>query len=150
MHSGNSHFEAFGKSRRGLLPALLENENRCVYCFTPCTHSSSLLEAFAEAVRIIAFGGAVWLSPARSSTDQIRPEQHRGELLCPPNRSTPRGSRKEDPNIHGALAFIYALKPNGGSTFQPFASRFSEEKTRSKNPLSKAAPPNPCHVFPLI
>jgi len=49
--------------------------------FTPCTEVSTLLEAFAEAVKRATPGDVVLLSPACSSFDQFRNYQERGEVF---------------------------------------------------------------------
>ena len=49
--------------------------------FTPCTLSSSLLEAVREAARHAESGDVVLLSPACSSFDQFQDYQHRGETF---------------------------------------------------------------------
>ena len=69
--------------------------------FTPCTLSSSLLEAVSEAPRHATSGDVVLLSPACSSWDQFRNHQHRGEVFCQAVKSIGRGVRGGTPNING-------------------------------------------------
>ncbi|HOX58285.1 MAG TPA: Mur ligase family protein [Candidatus Paceibacterota bacterium] len=71
--------------------------------FTPCTISSSLLEAVAEAARNAVSGDVVLLSPACSNCDQFRNHQHRGEVFCQAVKSIGRGVPGGTPNINGRI-----------------------------------------------
>ena len=69
--------------------------------FTPCTVAGSLLEAVTEAARNATSSDVVLLSPVRSSWDEFRDQQHRGEVLCQAVKSIGRGVRGGTPNIDG-------------------------------------------------
>jgi hypothetical protein len=72
--------------------------------FTPCVFPGSLLEAVAEAAKNAIPGDVVVLSPARSSWDQFRNHQHRGEVLWQAVKSIGRGAHGGTPNIDGETA----------------------------------------------
>jgi UDP-N-acetylmuramoylalanine--D-glutamate ligase len=72
--------------------------------FTPCTITSSLLEAVAEAAKNATSGDVVLLAPACSSWDQFRNHQHRGEVFCQAVKSIGRGVLAGTPKIDGRLA----------------------------------------------
>ncbi|MBA4149651.1 MAG: UDP-N-acetylmuramoyl-L-alanine--D-glutamate ligase [Verrucomicrobia bacterium] len=63
----------FGKSREKLRGAWS--------LFTPCTLSDSLLEAVSQATAGAVEGDTIIFSPACSSFDQFRNDQHRGEVF---------------------------------------------------------------------
>jgi len=69
--------------------------------FTPCTVSSSLLEAVSDAAKSAASGDVVLLSPACSSFDQFRNYQHRGAEFYEAVKSISRGVGVPHPNISG-------------------------------------------------
>ena len=69
--------------------------------FTPCTATSSLLEAVAEAAKNATSGDVVLLAPAYSSWDQFQNHQYRSEVLCQAVRSIGRGLGGGTPNISG-------------------------------------------------
>jgi hypothetical protein len=71
--------------------------------FTPCKVSQSLLEAVAEAARDAALGDVVLLSPACSSLDQFRDDQHRGKVLNQAVESIDRGAHERYPYMHGEI-----------------------------------------------
>ncbi len=100
--------------------------------FTPCAPGASLLEAVSEAARNAASGGAVWLSPAYSSSDQNRTDQHRGEILCLPAESIHRGHGDGDPNMHGDVITTDHLNSNSKENRNQFASRFFEEEPEAR------------------
>jgi hypothetical protein len=112
--------------------------------FTPCARRASLLEAVPEAARN-ASGGAVWLSPAFSSFDQIRPEQRGGEILYLSPKSIDGGLDDPDPNMHGDIVTTNDLNSDRERMFKRFAPRFFEEKTRGKNLRNHPAPRIQCH-----
>jgi UDP-N-acetylmuramoylalanine-D-glutamate ligase len=72
--------------------------------FTPCASRGSLLEAVAEAAKNATSSDVVLLSQARSSWDQFRNYQHRGEALWQAVKSIGRGVRASIPNIDGKTA----------------------------------------------
>jgi UDP-N-acetylmuramoylalanine--D-glutamate ligase len=66
--------------------------------------AESLLEAVAEAARNATSGDVVLLSPACSSWDQSRNQQHCGEVFCQAVKSISGGVPDGTPNIHGRTA----------------------------------------------
>jgi hypothetical protein len=72
--------------------------------FTPCAVPGSLLEAIAEAAINATSSDVVLLSPARSSWDQFRDHQHRGEVLWQAVKSIGRDVHAGIPNIGGKTA----------------------------------------------
>jgi hypothetical protein len=117
--------------------------------FTPCTLPASLLEAFVEAANNSASGGAVWLSPACSSFDQIRRYQQSGEILWSQAKSIRRGALRAGPNIHGKKVLTIDLNSNPEIRFRQFASGLFEERSRGNKLQSNPAPRNLCHYRQL-
>ncbi|HEV2207983.1 MAG TPA: hypothetical protein VG167_04365 [Verrucomicrobiae bacterium] len=119
--------------------------------FTPCKVSQSLLEAVAEAARDAALGDVVLLSPACSSLDQFRDDQHRGEVLNQAAESIARGAQGRYPYMHGEIERTQLARRFSGKLYE-FASGFSAGKTPRQNQHSKVTLTikNKPQLIPLI
>lgn len=91
--------------KRVFLPAAASEKIRGAWSlFTPCTISTSLLEAVRDAAKDATSGDVVLLSPACSSLDEFRNYQHRGEVFCQAVKSIGRGAGGGNPHIDGKSA----------------------------------------------
>jgi UDP-N-acetylmuramoylalanine-D-glutamate ligase len=78
--------------------------------FNSCAAASSLLKTGAAAAKTATSGDVVLLSPACSSWDQLRDNQHRGEVICRAMKSMGRGVYRGTPNINGNNGDSRAVK----------------------------------------